>query len=192
MLHHIRWLNVRTKLLHSLSPHVDRQRSICSRLGHLVSSSWNSRLLWKPNSQLSLRESKCVQNEKLCSLDAGISKNENLQCIQSKSQVSFISQRSCEAGLNNDESQEQIQAFFKHSNVHIPNKHGKRQHLRSDVVSRGTTSISQPIRGFYHGTASIAMPSRSYSTGNEYHTGLQYHKTGSEAAKWKLGTQPEL
>ena len=190
MLQHIRLLNVRTKSLHYLSPHLDRGSSLCPRLGHTITSSWNTRFLWKPNSQLSLRESKCVQNENLCSLNAGISEKENLH-IKSKSQVFLISQSSCERDQYPIESQQNNKAFYKHNNDCIYNTNEKRQHHE---ISRGITSISQTSWRFYHEAASKAtcMPWRSYCTGSQYHTGLQYHKTGSEAVKWKQGTQPGL
>ena len=175
MLNHIRWFKLRPKPLYSFPLHVDRHRSV--RLGHIFADCSNSVILWKPNVQSSFREPKCVQNEKLCSTTAGRSKERDLSVLPEShiSQVCCLSLGLSQEDLYHDDSKQRNLAFFKHNYVHLYNKHLKRQQL---IGLKGITRL--------------VWLTRSYSTGHPYHTGVQYHKRGSEAAKWKQGTQPGL
>ena len=198
MLNHIRWFKHGPKPLHSFPLHVDRHRSV--PLGHIFSDSSNSVILWKPNVQSSFREPKCVQNEKLCSITAGRSKEWDLSVLPEShiSKVCCLSLGLSQKVLYHDDSKQQNLAFLKHNYVHLYNKHLKRQQR---IGLKGTTRLVWHSRSYstrhhyhtgvqYHKRGSEAA--RSYSTGHHYHTGVQYHKRGSEAAKWKQGTQPGL
>ena len=179
MLKHTHWFKPRTKFLHSYLTSVDGHGSVCLRLTNIYSNSLNSVILWKSNNHLSFREPLCVQNQKLplCSFTTA-SSNESDVSSQVESQ---FSQDHClessKAGPLSDKSQQQNLAFFKQYNTHIHDKHAKRHSL---LGWRGRMDNFDPVR------KNLTKRRRSY------YTGVQYHKTGSEAAKWKQGTQPGL